>query len=45
MGLEIRTSAPQVRGGAGESIQKRGVPGGEEYGVLNNKVLIKDLEY
>ena len=34
------TSAPQVGGGAGDSIQKRGVPGGEEYDVLNNKVLI-----
>ena len=34
------TSAPQVRGGVGDSIWKRGVPGGEEYDVLNNKVLI-----
>ena len=34
------TSAPQVGGGVGDSIQKRGVPGGEEYDVLNNKVLI-----
>ena len=34
------TSTPAVGGGAGDSIQKRGVPGVEEYGVLNNKVLI-----
>ena len=33
-------SAPQIGGRAGDSIQKRGVPGGEEYDVLNNKVLI-----
>ena len=34
------TSSPQVGAGAGDSIQKRGVPGGEEYDVINNKVLI-----
>ena len=34
------TSSPQVEGGAGDSIQKRSVPGVEEYEVLNNKVLI-----
>ena len=34
------TSSLQVGGGAGDSIQKRGVLGGEEYDVLNNKVLI-----
>ena len=34
------SSTPQARGRAGDSIQKRGVPGGEEYDVLNNKVLI-----
>ena len=34
------TSSPQVRCGAGDSIQKRDVLGGEEYDVLNNKVLI-----
>ena len=34
------TSVPQVGGGAGDSIQKRDVQGGEEYDVINNKVLI-----
>ena len=33
------TSSPHVRGGAGDSIQKQGVSGGEEYDVINNKVL------
>ena len=34
------TSSPQVGVKAADGIQKRGVPGGEEYDVLNNKVLI-----
>ena len=39
-GSGARNSSPQVGGRAGDSIQKRGVPGGEQYDVLNNKVLI-----
>ena len=39
-GARNEANSPQVGGGAGDSIQKRGVPGGEEYDVLNNKVLI-----
>ena len=34
------TSSPQVGGGAGDSVQKKSVPGGEEYDVLNNKVFL-----
>ena len=37
------TSSLQVGGRAGDSIQKGGVQGGEEYDVLNNKVLIHIL--
>ena len=39
-GSGARNSSPQVGGRAGNSIQERGVSGGEEYDVLNNKVLI-----
>ena len=39
-GARNKTSSPQVGGGAGDSIQERGVLGGEESVVLNNKVMI-----
>ena len=39
------TSVPQVGSRTGDNIQKRGVPGGEEYDVINNKVLIHRFRF
>ena len=39
------TSSPQVRVKAGNGIQKRGVPGGEVYDVLSNKVLLIHMSF